>query len=121
MTVTTAAKSPPRARPWPWTRVLRYVVQAVFVGVILNSAIRHHVAGGDASPIPSLDALCPFGGIEAAYSYIMQGQFLPKTALSNLVLLGGLLLGILFAGEASAAGSAPLAPSRICSPASVAG
>jgi ferredoxin len=98
MAVTSAAKASPRARAWPWTRILRYTVQTVFVGVILNSAIRHHIAGGDASPIPSLDALCPFGGIEAAYSYAVQGQFLPKTAPSNLFLLGGLLLGILLAG-----------------------
>jgi polyferredoxin len=98
MTATTAATAPSRARKWLWTRILRYTVQTVFVGVILNSAIRHHVAGGEASPIPSLDALCPFGGIETAYRYAVQGQFVPKTALSNLFLLGGLLLGILFAG-----------------------
>ncbi len=98
MTATPAVKAPPRAQRWPWTRILRYTTQAAFVGVILTSAIRHHVAGGDASPIPSLDALCPFGGIETAYRYAVEGQFVPKTALSNLVLLAGLLLGILFAG-----------------------
>ena len=98
MSVTSAAIPSRRARPWPWTRILRYTVQAIFVAVILSAATRHHIAGGDASPMPALDALCPFGGIETAYSYVVLGQFLPKTAPSNLFLLGGLLLGIIAAG-----------------------
>jgi polyferredoxin len=98
MTATTTIATSPPHKSWPWTRILRYAVQTAFVGVILSSAIRHHIAGGDTSPIPSLDALCPFGGVETAYRYVVQGQFVPKTAISNLVLLGGLLLTILFAG-----------------------
>lgn len=50
---------------------------------------------------PSLDALCPFGGIEAFYQFIASGgQYIPKTHLSNLVLLIGLFAGTFIAGGA---------------------
>jgi NapH/MauN family ferredoxin-type protein len=50
---------------------------------------------------PSIDALCPFGGIETLQRFIATGgQFIPKTHLSNIVLLIGLTIGVVLAGGA---------------------
>ncbi|MGQ9815818.1 MAG: hypothetical protein ACUVR3_11835 [Candidatus Roseilinea sp.] len=46
-----------------------------------------------------MDALCPFGGVETLWRFLFSGgQYVPKTHLSNLVLLGGLVIGTLIAG-----------------------
>lgn len=41
---------------------------------------------------PGVDALCPFGGLEAAWSIISSGGYLPKIAASSVILLVGILL-----------------------------
>ncbi|MGQ9905047.1 MAG: hypothetical protein ACUVRU_12160 [Anaerolineae bacterium] len=48
-----------------------------------------------------MDALCPFGGVETLWRFLSSGgQYVPRTYLSNLVLLGGLVIviGTLIAG-----------------------
>lgn len=39
-----------------------------------------------------VDALCPFGAIESAYTLITLGSYLPKIVLSSLILLTGVLV-----------------------------
>jgi NapH/MauN family ferredoxin-type protein len=83
-----------------WTRRARRLVQLSFATFILSSSIVHQTATEDGTTA-SIDALCPFGGIETAWRYISSGgQYVPKTHASNLILLTGLLFATLIAGSA---------------------
>ncbi len=83
-----------------WTRRTRRLVQLSFAAFILSSSIVHQTATEDGSTA-SIDALCPFGGIETAWRYLSSGgQYVPKTHTSNLILLTGLLFATLIAGSA---------------------
>jgi polyferredoxin len=63
-------------------------------------SVVHHLSTVDGAT-PSIDALCPFGGIETLQRLIATGgQFIPKTHLSNIVLLIGLTIGVVLAGGA---------------------
>lgn len=82
------------------TQLLRRLTQAAFVGFIVYVAIVHNLATEDGTTA-SLDALCPFGGIETLWKYLSTGgEFVPKTHLSNLVLAVGLFIGVLLSGGA---------------------
>jgi polyferredoxin len=66
----------------------------------LYAAIVHNLATVDGATA-SIDALCPFGGIETLWRWLTSGgQFVPKTHLANLVLALGLISGVLAAGGA---------------------
>lgn len=81
------------------SQILRRVVQGAFVVLILIAAWRH-AAGGETAGLASLDALCPFGGLETLWRMLVEGNYVPKTHPSNLVLGVGLLAGVLLAGAA---------------------
>lgn len=82
------------------TQWLRRLSQLVFVGVILGAAATHNLATMDGTT-PSIDALCPFGGFETLWTWIITGgAFVPKTHLSNLVLALGLVGAVLVSGGA---------------------
>ncbi len=44
---------------------------------------------------PSVDALCPFGGIETFFTFITSGGFVPRILISSLILSVGVLLTVL--------------------------
>ena len=81
------------------SQILRRVVQGAFVALILVAAGRH-AAGGESAGLASLDALCPFGGLETLWRMLADGTYVPKTHPSNIVLGVGLLAGVLLAGAA---------------------
>jgi len=73
--------NPLRFAPW-----VRYGIQlAVLVMAVLLPAGIFHL-------------LCPFGGFETLGRFIEQGNFIAKTGLLNLILLGLVLLSALVAG-----------------------
>jgi len=80
------------------SQVLRRIVQWSFVALILVAAWRH--ATGEEAGLASLDALCPFGGLETLWRMLVDGAYVPKTHPSNIVLGAGLLVGVLLAGAA---------------------
>ena len=83
-----------------WTQRIRHIVQLGFALFIIAGSVAHNLATEDGSTA-SIDALCPFGGIETLWRTVSSaGQFIPKTHLSNLVLLAGLVIGTLIAGGA---------------------
>ena len=95
-------KTPAVARRYRmiWTDRIRHLVQFGFAALILYLAVVHNTAATDATTA-SIDALCPFGGLETVWQWISSGgQFVSKTHLSNLVLGLGLLIGVVFAGGA---------------------
>jgi len=95
-----AAKIPKKKKKVSWTRILRYVSQAGFAAYILIMSIRHGLADEATTALPSIDALCPFGGIATLWRFVSEGLYVPKTHLSNLVLIVGLLVGTILAGAA---------------------
>jgi len=88
---------PRNRRNWPV--LIRRITQAAFFIYILAAAIRHNV-GGEALQTASIDALCPFGGLETLWRMIVEGRYIPKTHPSNIVLGIGLLVGTVLAGGA---------------------
>ncbi len=93
-------KTPAAARRarMAWTQRVRHVVQFGFAAFILYASVLHSTAADKASTA-SIDALCPFGGLETLWKFISTGgQYVSKTHLSNLVLGLGLLIGVLLAG-----------------------
>ena len=82
------------------TQRARSLSQLAFAAFILVGSVLHYLAPEDGA-VPSIDALCPFGGIETLWRYLSSGgQFVPQTHLSNLVLLMGLGVGVIVAGGA---------------------
>jgi polyferredoxin len=68
------------------TAVVRFAVQVtVFASALFLSAAVFHM-------------LCPFGGITTLTRLVQQGLYVPKTGLTNLILLGSVLLVTLIAG-----------------------
>ncbi len=83
-----------------WTQRTRRLSQLAFAVFIIAISIIHQTATVDGAT-PSIDALCPFGGVETLQRYLISGgQFVPQTHLSNLVLLLGLTIGTVLAGGA---------------------
>ena len=93
--------TPPKraARRRSRTQFIRRLVQVAFVLVILAASIRHALFE-DTITAASLDALCPFGGLETLWRTWTSGELVPKTHPSNLVLGLGLLLATLSVGAA---------------------
>lgn len=97
-----SSKTPAMARKYRmvWTERIRHLVQMVFAGFILYTSVVHNTATTDGTTA-SIDALCPFGGLETLWRWLVTGgQYVSKTHLSNLVLGLGLLIGVLLAGGA---------------------
>lgn len=89
-----------RRRRMVWTQRARHLVQLGFALLIIVSSIVYYLAAEDGST-PSIDALCPFGGLETLWTTLSSGgAFIPKTHVSNLILLAGLVVGTLIAGGA---------------------
>lgn len=83
-----------------WTQRLRHLSQFGFAAFILYMSVAHATAADEATTA-SIDALCPFGGLETLWKFISTGgQYVSKTHLSNIVLGIGLLIGVLVAGGA---------------------
>ncbi len=83
-----------------WTQRLRHLCQLGFSAFILYSSVLHATAADEATTA-SIEALCPFGGLETLWKVISSGgQFISKTHLSNIVIGLGLLVGVFVAGGA---------------------
>lgn len=66
----------------------------VFISAV-GLSLAHQLWGIE--KVASIDAYCPFGGIEAALTYVSSGTFLKRIFVSSFVLLGiTLLLTVLF-------------------------
>lgn len=95
--------TPAGARRWrmAWTDRIRHIVQFGFAAFIVYAAVVHNLSTEDGMTA-SVDALCPLGGLETLWRFVITGgtQFVPKTHFSNIVLAIGLLIGALIAGGA---------------------
>ena len=86
----------PRYRPRNhFTRVLRWCVLAVVWGMITYITVQHQRLGGGPEGAPTVDALCPFGGLATLYRLCAGGEYLQRVFPSSVVLLVGVLLSAL--------------------------
>jgi len=75
-------------------RVIRLILLALFLIAITEVAYLHQTGKGG---IPSIHALCPFGGLESLYMFFTTGSFISKILTGTMVLFFvTLLLAILF-------------------------
>jgi len=117
MTTATTAPSKGIIKPrrkglaaWRTHRTLRRITQFGVLAFIAFIAIQHLLVGEDGATVTaSWEAFCPFGGFETLYTFVMSGgKYVPHTHLSNLVVLGAVLLTALVARNAFCGWLCPL-------------
>lgn len=54
------------------TQLIRRIVQTAFLGLIVLAAVRHNLF--EEATAASIDALCPFGGIETLWQWVTTGE-----------------------------------------------
>ena len=65
---------------------------ALFFLFLLRVAYHHNVLGGGPKGSPSVEAYCPFGGIESAYTFLTTGGYMRRIEPSAMILLAALML-----------------------------
>jgi polyferredoxin len=81
-------------------QIVRIIILVFFLILISILATLHQVIGGGPKGAPPIDALCPFGGLEVIYKYLVSGgEFIQRTNISNFVLLVGSIILAVAAGR----------------------
>ena len=80
-------------------KLLRHAVMAFFFLFLLHVAYDHQVKGGGPRGTPSVEAYCPFGGIENLYQFLTTGGFIRRIEPSAMIMLGALVLLTLVASR----------------------
>ncbi|MDP5240183.1 4Fe-4S binding protein [Uliginosibacterium sp. 31-16] len=83
----------------PWVQPARLVVQLAFLAFATFAAWRHQVLGGGPDGSAPVDALCPFGGLEALFKFVSSGEFIQRLNTSDFVLLAGTIVLALTLGR----------------------
>lgn len=73
-------------------RIIRHAVMLFFFLFLLHVAYDHQVRGGGPKGSPSIEAYCPFGGIENLYQFLTTGGFVRHIEPSAMILLAAVLL-----------------------------
>lgn len=73
-------------------RILRHAVMLFFFLFLLHVAWEHQVKGGGPRGTPSVEAYCPFGGVENLYHFLTTGGFIRRIEPSAMILLAAVLL-----------------------------
>ncbi|MDD4160468.1 MAG: 4Fe-4S binding protein [Synergistaceae bacterium] len=81
------------------TQYLRYVILSFFLFFLTWMGYRHQLLGGGPTGSPTVDAMCPFGGLESIYSWLKNGYWLRRIALSSFILFIGAVLATLLTGR----------------------
>jgi len=90
----------PKKTPWYRSpKTLRHGVMAFFFLFLLHVAYDHQVKGGGPRGTPSLEAYCPFGGLESLYQFLTTGGFVRRIEPSAMILLAALLILTLVASR----------------------
>lgn len=69
-------------------QILHRIVLGIFLVVVTVLTILHQKVQN----MPSIDSLCPFGGIETLYKYLAGGELIKKIMPSNIVLIVGVVI-----------------------------
>ncbi len=82
-----------KSRKWHRSgKVLRHAVMAFFFLFLLHVAYDHQVKGGGPRGTPSVEAYCPFGGLESLYQFLTTGGFIRRIEPSAMILFAALVL-----------------------------
>lgn len=73
-------------------RVIHQVVMIFFFLFLLHVAYDHQVQGGGPKGTPSIEAYCPFGGVENLYQFLTTGGYIRHIEPSAMILMGAVLL-----------------------------
>jgi Pyruvate/2-oxoacid:ferredoxin oxidoreductase delta subunit len=92
MTLTQIETRPSRSAWYRSPRAIRHGVMLFFFLFLLHVAYDHQVKGGGPKGSPSIEAYCPFGGIENLYQFLTTGGFIRHIEPSAMILLGAVLL-----------------------------
>jgi hypothetical protein len=65
---------------------------AFFFVFLAHVAIEHQIKGGGPRGTPSVEAYCPFGGLETLYQFLTTGGFIRRIEMSSLILFGALVV-----------------------------
>ncbi len=91
---------PPKRKRWFQSpKALRHAVMAFFFLFLLHVAWDHQVKGGGPRGTPSVEAYCPFGGLESLYQFLTTGGFIRRIEPSAMILFAALLLLTLVASR----------------------
>jgi len=93
---------PPKPAKRAWYRspkLLRHAVMIFFFLFLAYIAIEHQVKGGGPRGTPSVEAYCPFGGLETLYQFLTTGGFVRRIEPSAVVLFFALVLLTLVASR----------------------
>jgi len=87
------SKARPAAKKWYRSpKTLRHGVMAFFFLFLLHIAYDHQVKGGGPRGTPSIEAYCPFGGVENLYQFLTTGGFIRRIEPSAMIMFFALLL-----------------------------
>lgn len=78
---------------------LRFAVLTFFLLFLTWMGYRHQLIGGGPAGSPTVDALCPFGGLESIYSRITDGYWLRRVASSSFVLFIAVIIATFLTGR----------------------
>jgi len=81
------------------TQKIRFWILMSVLVFISWIGYRHQVLGGGPAGVPTVDALCPFGGLESIYSWVKNGFWLRRVALSSFVLFAGTAIVTIIGGR----------------------
>ena len=73
-------------------KLIRHGVMLFFFLFLLRIAYEHQTAGGGPNGTPSVEAYCPFGGVETLYLFITTGGFVRRIEPSALILFAAVVL-----------------------------
>ncbi|MHB8995521.1 MAG: 4Fe-4S binding protein [Armatimonadota bacterium] len=76
-------------------RVVRWGILFIIWGLMTHVTLAHQRLGGGPEGAPTVDALCPFGGLSTLYRVCAGGEYLQRVFPSSIVLLVGALLSAL--------------------------
>lgn len=79
-------------RWWRSPLAIRHGVMLFFFVFLLRVAWHHNVKGGGPNGEPSVEAFCPFGGLESLYQFATTGGFIRRIEPSALILFAAVLL-----------------------------
>jgi polyferredoxin len=95
MMVQIDTQPPRKSAGKPWYRSLlavRHGVMLFFFLFLLHVAYDHQVKGGGPNGSPSIEAYCPFGGIENLYQSLTTGGYIRHIEPSAMIIMGALLV-----------------------------
>lgn len=76
------------AKTLPPLQLLRRISLGLFLAIVTVATILHQKIAS----MPSIDSVCPFGGVETIYKFLAGGDLIRKIMPSNIVMLAAIII-----------------------------